>query len=160
MLSRYSAVVIVGALSASLIDASPAAALSSKECSEKYQAAKSAGTLGGKSWNDFRKAECAGDAPAAAPESAAKTESTKAKTEPAKEAEKQPAAAKPATTSSGAVFPPAVATKYAKESAGKARMHTCLDQYHANKSTNGNGGLKWIAKDGGYYSECNKRLKS
>jgi hypothetical protein len=152
MFSRYAAVVIVGGLSASLIGSSPAAALSSKECSEKYQAAKSAGTLAGKSWNDFRKAECAGDAPAAATESATKTE-------PAKEAEK-PAAAKPATPSSAAVFPSTVASKYAKESAGKARMHTCLDQYHANKSTNGNGGLKWIAKGGGYYSECNKRLKS
>jgi hypothetical protein len=38
-------------------------------------------------------------------------------------------------------------------------MHTCLDQYNANKATNANGGLKWIAKGGGYYSECNKHLK-
>jgi hypothetical protein len=38
-------------------------------------------------------------------------------------------------------------------------MHTCLDQYHANKANNANGGLKWIVKGGGYYSECNKRLK-
>jgi hypothetical protein len=29
----------------------------------------------------------------------------------------------------------------------------------ANKATNANGGLKWIEKGGGYYSECNKRLK-
>jgi hypothetical protein len=151
MFSRYAAILIAGGLSASLIGASPVAALSSKECSEKYQAAKSAGTLGGKSWNDFRKAECGGEAPAAAPESAAKTE-------PKVDAAK-PAAAKPATTSSAAVFPSAVASKYAKESAGKARMHTCLDQYHANKTSNGNGGLKWIEKGGGYYSECNKRLK-
>ncbi len=49
--------------------------------------------------------------------------------------------------------------KYAKETAGKARMHTCVDQYNANKATNGNGGLKWIEKGGGYYSECNKKLK-
>jgi hypothetical protein len=49
----------------------------------------------------------------------------------------------------------------AKEAAptGKARMHTCLDQYHANKVNNANGDLKWIVKGGGYYSECNKRLK-
>ena len=41
-------------------------------------------------------------------------------------------------------------------------MHTCLDQYDANKAANanGNGGLEWIMKGGGYYSECNKRLKS
>ena len=35
----------------------------------------------------------------------------------------------------------------------------CLDQYHANKASNANGGLKWIQKGGGYYSECNKKLK-
>jgi hypothetical protein len=57
------------------------------------------------------------------------------------------------------VFPTAVSSKYSKESAGKARMHTCLDQYRANKETNGNGGLRWIRKGGGYYSECNKQLK-
>jgi hypothetical protein len=38
-------------------------------------------------------------------------------------------------------------------------MHTCADQYNANKASNRNGGLKWIQKGGGYYSECNKQLK-
>ena len=61
---------------------------------------------------------------------------------------------------SGAVFPKSVDARYAKKSAGKARFYTCLDQYKANKSTNGNGGLKWIQKGGGYYSQCNKALKS
>jgi hypothetical protein len=56
-------------------------------------------------------------------------------------------------------IPTAVAPKYSKETEGKARMHTCLDQYNANKATNANGGLNWIQKGGGYYSECNKRLK-
>ena len=58
-----------------------------------------------------------------------------------------------------AVFPSAVDPKYSKETAGKARMHTCVDQYNANKTSNGNGGMKWIEKGGGYYSECNKKLK-
>ena len=134
----------------------PAAALTQKECSEKYQAAKSAGTLGDKSWNDFRKSECAA---ASAP---ATTTETQTKPAPAANATKDAAPAKPpakTATTSNAVFPTAVSSKYAKESAGKARMHTCLDQYHANKATNANGGLKWIVKGGGYYSECNKRLK-
>ncbi|WP_409567444.1 hypothetical protein [Methylobacterium sp. J-092] len=42
-------------------------------------------------------------------------------------------------------------------------MHTCLDQYNANKAAAGganNGGMKWIEKGGGYYSVCNKGLKS
>ena len=57
------------------------------------------------------------------------------------------------------MFPTAVAPKYSSETPGKARMHTCLDQYNANKASNGNGGLTWIQNGGGYYSECNKRLK-
>ena len=70
-----------------------------------------------------------------------------------------PGAAPAPIATGNAVFPSAVSPKYSKESAGKARMETCLDQYKANKTSNGNGGLKWIMKGGGYYSECNKRLK-
>src|ERR1700745_790096 len=45
----------------------PANALTTQECSAKYQAAKKDGTLGGMKWNDFRKAQCGADAtPAAA----------------------------------------------------------------------------------------------
>ena len=43
----------------------PAQALTAQECSAKYQAAKTAGTLGGQKWNDFRKAQCGADATAA-----------------------------------------------------------------------------------------------
>jgi len=56
-------------------------------------------------------------------------------------------------------FPKGIAPKYKNEPVGKARMHTCLDQYRANKAANPSGGLRWIEKGGGYYSECNKRLK-
>src|SRR5471030_1286877 len=52
----------------------PAQALTTQECSAKYQAAKTAGTLNGQKWNDFRKAQCGADAtaaPAAAPAAAA-----------------------------------------------------------------------------------------
>jgi len=96
-------------------------------------------------WNDFRKAQCGTEATAA----------------PA------PAAAQPPTTTSAvpvavgnAVFPRVVDPRYSDRSAGKARMETCLDQYRANKANNANGGLKWIQRGGGYYSECVKRLKS
>jgi hypothetical protein len=134
---------------------SQAQALTAQECSAKYQAAKTAGTLAGKKWNDFRKAECGADAaatPAAAP-AAAKEAAAKPKKEAA------PAAA-PAAPAGPAVFPSAVDPKYSKETAGKARMHTCVDQYNANKTANANGGLKWIQKGGGYYSECTKKLKT
>src|SRR6201995_3104537 len=133
----------------------PAQALTSQECSAKYQAAKTAGTLNGMKWNDFRKAQCGADAtpvaaPAAAPAPPAPATTAK------KEAAPPPAA--PAATGN-AVFPSAVDPKYSSLSAGKQRFKTCDDQYNANKATNGNGGLKWIQKGGGYYSECNKRLK-
>jgi hypothetical protein len=39
------------------------------------------------------------------------------------------------------------------------RAGTCLDQYNANKANNANGGMRWIERGGGYYSECNRRLK-
>jgi hypothetical protein len=112
----------------------PVDALTMRECSAKYREAQGAGKAGGMSWQEFRKANCGPSAYA-------------------------PAATTTAPAASGATFPKAISPKYAKESAGRARMHTCLDQYNANKATNGNGGLRWIAKGGGYYSECNKRLK-
>ncbi|TGD98026.1 hypothetical protein [Methylobacterium nonmethylotrophicum] len=66
-----------------------------------------------------------------------------------------------AAPAAGAIYPTAIAPKYAKEPAGTARQNTCLDQYNANKAAGGagNGGMNWIEKGGGYYSECNKRLK-
>ena len=137
-----------------LVAASSAAnALTMRECSVKYKAAQSAGTLQGKTWSEFRKAEC-GPTASAAP---ASTPATGAKAA-------VPKGGDTATTtgigSSGtATYPSAVSPKYSKEPAGKARLQTCLDQYNANKASDRNGGMKWIQKGGGYYSECNKRLK-
>lgn len=133
---------------------SPAQALSMKDCSVKYKAAQQAGTLNGMKWNDFRKANCGADATPAASTSSDTQEPTTANTANAPE----PAA--PTTTAPrGVVFPQAVNPKYGSLSAGKARMKTCLDQYHLNKANNALGGLKWIQKGGGYYSLCNARLK-
>jgi hypothetical protein len=59
-----------------------------------------------------------------------------------------------------AVFPTVIAPKYASETdLDKARTKTCADQFTVNKASNGNGGLKWVEKDGGYYAECINRLK-
>jgi hypothetical protein len=153
---------LLGALMASgllALSVLPARALTAQECSAKYQAAKSAGTLNGQKWNDFRKAECGAGAaaattPAAAPAAAAAAAPAATAARPAPRT-----ATAPAAPVGNAIFPSAVSPKYANESAGKAREHTCLDQSQANKATNTNGGLKWIMKGGGYYSECNKRLK-
>ena len=141
---------------AAFVATAPAQALTTQECSAKYQAAKTAGTLNGQKWNDFRKAECSADAtPMAAPAAAPAAPPPMAQAKP-----KAAPAPAPMTMPSGpAIFPMAINPKYSQESAGKGRMHTCVDQYNANKETNGNGGMKWIQKGGGYYSECNKRLK-
>jgi hypothetical protein len=143
---------------------STAYALTMTECSAKYKAAKEAGTLNGMKWNDFRKAECGADAsavPTNVPAAGAAPTATPTPhpPRPATTAITPPAATPQPGANSDAVFPSSVSPKYSSESPGKARMHTCLDQYHANKTSNGNGGLKWIEKGGGYYSECNKRLK-
>jgi len=122
----------------------PAQAKTMKECAAQWKEMKAAGQTNGMKYRDFSK-QCMSEGGAAT------------ETPPATKPE---AAAPPAAAPTGnAVFPTAVSPKYAKEPAGKARRETCLDQYKANKATGANGGLKWIQKGGGYYSECNKRLK-
>jgi hypothetical protein len=155
MITRAKVVCTIAASGFAMLAAMPAQALTAQECSAKYQAAKTAGTLGSQKWNDFRKAQCGADAaatPAAVPAAPPKAAEAKPAAAP------KPAAAAPAPMGA-AVFPNAVDPKYSKETAGKARMHTCVDQYNANKAGNANGGLKWIQKGGGYYSECTKKLK-
>jgi hypothetical protein len=130
----------------------PASALTMKECSAKYQEAKKANTLKGQKWNDFRKANCADDDASESDAAAAVTEAPAATPAAATQA-------KPAGKAKAAVFPKAVSPKYSNETAGKARLKTCADQYNANKASNANGELKWIEKGGGYWSQCNARLK-
>jgi hypothetical protein len=126
-------------IAAAGLAAMPLSALTMRECSAAYKAAQGSGTLGGMNWQEFRKAKCGpgtpspGAAPGPAPGGSAYLP--------------------------GATFPSAIAPKYRDETPGKARMHTCLDQYRLNKASNANGDLKWIQKGGGYYSECNRRLK-
>jgi hypothetical protein len=121
----------------------PAQAKTMKECAAQWQEMKAANQTNGMKYRDFSKQCMSEGAPAAETPPPAKPE----------------AATPPPAESGNAVFPSAVSSKYSSESAGKARMHTCLDQYKANKASGGNGGLRWIQKGGGYYSECNKHLK-
>ena len=182
------------AVGCALAFAVPANALGLKECSDKYSAAKTAGTAGKTTFTEFMKSDCGADAkPVAAPAAGAapvaaapakSAEPTRAeKRRAAKEAKAAaapaaapaapaaPAAAAPAPKApapapaaaaapSTAVFPAVIGDAHKDKAAAKGRMATCLDQYRANKATNGNGGLRWIQKGGGYYSECNKRLKA
>ena len=123
--------------------------LSMAECSAKYQAAKADNSLGSMKWNDFRKAQCGADA--ADDDTAPNPTEAKYDSEPAAPTAKAPR---------GVKFPTAIAKKYSDETPGKARMHTCLEQYYANKDADSLGGLKWIQKGGGFYSLCNAKLKS
>lgn len=152
-------VAMAGTVLMMLGSAAPSYALTAQECSAKYQAAKTAGTLNGQGWNDFRKAQCAeaAAAPAASDGKAAEAKPAEPKAE--KPAKPKAAAAEPATPAGPATYPTAVDAKFAKEPAARARLHTCAEQWKANKAANTTGGLKWIQKGGGYWSECNKRLK-
>jgi hypothetical protein len=160
---------ILGAIAmsglAALAMTSQANALTAQECSAKYQAAKTAGTLGGQKWNDFRKAQCGADAapaaaaaPATAPAAAPAAAPKEAKKEAAKKEAAKEAAA-PAAPSGPAVYPNAVDPKYSKETAGKARMHTCVESVQRQQGHQRQWRQKWIQKGGGYYSECSKKLK-
>src|SRR6201997_121921 len=96
---------------AALALTAPAQALTTQECSAKYQAAKAAGTLNGQKWNDFRKTQCTAEAtPAAAPAAPPPPPVTEAKPKAA------PAATPAAPVETGnAVFPIAVDPKFASE---------------------------------------------
>ena len=129
-------------------DAAGGKGLSMAECSARYQAAKAGNTLNGMKWNDFRKQECGSNA--------ADDDTVPNPTEATYDSEPETPKIK---APRGVKFPSAVARKYSDETPGKARMHTCLDQYYANKEADALGGLKWIQKGGGFYSLCNARLK-
>ena len=111
-------------------------------CSGQYQAAKTAGTLGGKKWSQFY-SECAAD--------------IKNDTSDASAAPEEPKAQKTATT-----------TKYAAPTVdknGKAltpgqiafrqRIHECGAEWQRDKAANRLGNQKWPQ----YWSACNTRLK-
>jgi hypothetical protein len=139
-----------GALLAALAFSSPANALSMKECSTKFQAAKADGSAKDMKWNDFRAKFCGADAAAADKADEADIAATP---------EKEPAAPT-AKAPKGVSFPKAVDKKYASETPAKGRLHTCVDAYHVNKDAGSLNGLKWIQKGGGYWSLCNTKLKS
>ena len=162
-LAARCAAAVVAAVALSAAPAGAQAPNRLKACNDEWSAMKANNTVGDKKYTDFRK-EClarlaapgaaqgaapapppAAQPPAARPPAGAHTATPAAPTAPAAKGEP--------------VFPTAVSPKYASESAGRARMHTCLDQYKENKATGGNADLRWIQKGGGYYSECTKRLK-
>lgn len=141
---------------------SPAVALSSHDCSVKYQAAKTDGSLGDRKYSDFRKAECGATATAPTPATTASLVSAPAAPAPTTTARSAPSPTRmaPAPAPAGAArYPTAISPQYSSETAGKGRMHTCLDAYKTAKVAGTLGDVKWIQKGGGYYSACNAAMK-
>lgn len=136
-------------------------AVTSKECHQQFTAAKKAGTVKEKTFREFKAANCKDER--SVKDEMHQQDAKKSDTSQNNTSSKSPAK-QDATASSiaagDAVFPNAVDSKYSNEKEGTARMHTCLDQYKANKADNKNGNLKWIQKGGGYYSDCMKHFKS
>lgn len=157
--------------------AAPAGATPARACHKLFMSAKKDGSLNGQTYAAFKAAKCqtassASTASSTAPTgsesgSASKTPAPKMPVEAAPASE-QTSAAEPvkkaapvsAPSAAGVVFPTAIAPEFAKLTAGRARMKTCVAQYNANKATGRNGQLKWIQRGGGYWSECNTRLKN
>jgi hypothetical protein len=155
-MKKLVALCVAAACAGLMFSAAPASAQNRmKTCNDEWNKMKADNAVGDKKYADFRK-ECLART-AATPGAAAPAPAPTAATPPKPAATAKPAA--PAAAGA-AVFPSAVSSKYSTESAGKARMHTCLDQYNENKAGNGNAGLHWIQKGGGYYSQCNAKLKS
>jgi hypothetical protein len=141
-----------------LFGTAPASALGLLDCSNKYSAMKAAGKAGKMTFEEFQTKECGdGAKPAAAPTAAAKPAEAKTSKKKAKEAVVAAPAAKGPVT--GPVFPTALSASAKGKKPSKARLATCVEQYRANKAANANGGLKWIQKGGGYWSQCNKKMK-
>jgi hypothetical protein len=143
--------------------AAPAAKPADAKAADTKPAAKATDTKPAAKPADTKPATAATTAPAAAPadkKAADKAAAKAARAEKRKADAAAKAAAKPAAApASPAMFPSAIADQFKAKKPAKARFATCLAQYKANKATNANGGLKWIQKGGGYYAQCNKKLK-
>lgn len=139
----------------------PAKALSMKECSARYKAAQSAGEAKDISWSDFRKAQCNASVDADAAENPGVSKPKEAETADAKP-KNAGGKTEPETRAAAgtATFPSSISSKFAGEKPARARMQTCLEQYRANKNAGRLGGTRWIEKGGGYYAQCNARLKA
>jgi hypothetical protein len=147
MTIRYVTLCAAAVVAAMVMQGTSAKALTMAECSAKYKEAKANNTLNGMKWNDFRKAQCGAEASAAP---GATPASNAASAPPA-----APKSAAAPISVGNAVFPSTVDAKFSGQKAHLARLHTCSEQWQANKANKANGTMKWSQ----YYSECNKRLR-
>ena len=140
-----------------------------KACGDKWRGVREAETANGVTWPQYLarcRAQAAGGATDPAP--GRQAASTPAASKPAATApETSTQAAEPAraprssatAAAQGPVFPQDIAARHASERPALGRQRTCADQFKANKTTDANGGLRWIEQGGGYWSRCNAHLK-
>ena len=111
-------------------------------CSEQYQAAKTAGTLGGKKWSQFY-SDCAAD--------------IRNDTSDTSAAPEEPKVRKTSTTTK--YVAPTVDKNGKALSPGqiafRQRIHECGQEWQRDKAANRLGDQKWPQ----YWSACNTRLK-
>src|ERR1700689_2447971 len=139
MLIRHLTICAAMLLGVTALAANSAQALSSKECSAKYKAAKEAGTLNGMKWNEFRKAECG----------SAAAEPMPAPPPP------PPAAEKPMAPPPGGA--PAAKTGSPGRQAYLARLHACSAEWKALKASGKRPeGQHWPQ----FWHECDGRKKA
>ena len=137
----------------------PAKALSMKECSVKYKATQSTGEAKDISWSDFRKAQCTTSVDAGVTDNSGDLKPKEAEAADGKPKTPRKTEEETKAGAGNATFPSSISSKFAGEKPAKARMHTCLEQYRANKVAGTLGGTRWIEKGGGYYALCNAKLK-
>ena len=142
-----------------------------KACGDKWRAVRDAETAKGVTWPQFLsgcRASTAAAARAPSPASAATSQQGTSQQGTSQQAGAQPSAAQavaaapgPAATPArnGPVFPDIVSPRHSSERPALARQRTCADQFRANKAAAANGGLRWIERGGGYWSQCNAHLK-
>lgn len=133
----------VGLASAETINQNAEAApLSFKVCGARYQEAKKAGELRGRTWIEFRRTDCGIRGGQGAVTIGPRSEATSA------EALRRVS------------FPSQLAGEFHDRKPAQQRMRTCLKSYHANKEAGTLAGLRWVQRGGGYYSLCTARLKA
>lgn len=142
-----------------------------KACGDKWRAVREAETAKGVTWPQFLsgcRASAAGGSSAPPAASAATSQQATSQQATSQQAGVRPstepavaAAPGPAVTPGlkGPVFPDVVSPRHSSERPALARQRTCADQFKANKAAAANGGLRWIERGGGYWSQCNARLK-
>jgi hypothetical protein len=141
MLIRHVTICAAMLLGVSAFAATSAQALSTKECSAKYKAAKEAGTLNGMKWNEFRKAQCGAEATA----------------EPAPAAAPPPAAAEKTAAPSAPAAAPAKKAGSPGKQAYLARLHGCSADWKTLKASGKRPeGMKWPQ----FWHECDQRKKA